>query len=162
MNKINVYAIVHDHIKTLRNNRTQKVSWLDLGFFFGLPFIIAGVLIYFDKALDADARNIFGITLAVLIGFLFNVLLLVHNLIRSFEGQARGRREYLQEVYFNVAFANFVALFALVLLMSTVFLKTDVAIWVSGSVYYFAAVFIFTLLMVLKRLHFLFSDQFTP
>lgn len=161
MNKINIYPIVRDHISTLRNNRTDKFSWTDTVFFFGVPVIAASLLIIFDKTLNGDARNIFGITLAVLVGLLFNVLLLIHTITKAFEGQTPRRRRYLQEVYFNIAFSVLIAMFGLVFLMVTVFFSGETARWLSGVVYYFAAVFVLTLMMVLKRLHFLFSDQFS-
>lgn len=160
MNKINIFSIVFDHIKTLRNNRTQKFSWTDGLIFFGLPLVVASVLVFFDKTVDEDARNIFGITLSVLAGLLFNMLLLVHNITKGFEHDTVVRQRYVKEVYFNLAFSVSVAILTLVILVTTVFLAGEVARWLSGAVFYLSSVFVLTLIMVLRRLHILFSDQF--
>jgi hypothetical protein len=162
LSKINVLPIVRDHIGTLQNNRTKKTSIADILLFFGSPVVLAAVLLWFDKLIVSDARNILAATMAVFVGLLFNVLLLLHEATRRevLSNQDRERQKFFTEVYFNLAFSIFVAIGTLVALLATVFVKGCAVFWLSGVVYYLAGVFALTLLMVLKRLHIIFSGQF--
>lgn len=161
--KINIWPIVRDHLGTLEDNRTKKISFLDLAVFFGIPVIAAVPLAWVDYALSDSIRNVLGAAMAVFVGLLFNVLLLIYDVVSRREASTSNqrRREFLKEVYSNLAFAILIAVVTLANLVSTAFVTQPIAsLTLSGIVYYLSGVFSLTLLMVLKRIHALFADQF--
>ena len=54
LDKVNVTRIVGDHIGTLRDNRTGRLSIPDLILFFFVPGVIAGVILYFYGSLETQ------------------------------------------------------------------------------------------------------------
>ena len=164
LNKINVLPIIKDHLNTLRDNRTQKVSITDLFMFFAVPAVAAAALVWRDFSVDSDVRNVIGLSMAVFVGLLFNVLLVIYDVVSRRDTQDLAsvrRREFLKEVYANLAFSILIAVGSLLLLVATAFTSTLATRVLSGIIFYLAGMFVLTLLMVLKRLHGLFTDQFS-
>lgn len=162
--KANIFPIVKDHIYTLKDNRTDKISPSDIILFFVFPGVIAPLLVYLGFCIDKDVRNIMATSMAVFVALLFNVLLLIYDVVsrkESYDESSVIRRVLLKEVYSNIAFAILVAILSLVLLLMTAFVEELVIEILSGIIYYLAGVFILTLMMVLKRIHSLFNDQFS-
>ena len=88
LNKINVLPIIKDHLNTLRDNRTQKVSITDLFMFFAVPAVAAAALVWRDFSVDSDVRNVIGLSMAVFVGLLFNVLLVIYDVVSRRDTQA--------------------------------------------------------------------------
>ncbi len=165
-NKINVSRIIRDHIGTLIDAQTRKISVWDLILFFVLP-AIAAVLILFvmGTPIDRPISNILITSLSVFSGLLLNLLLLIYDLVMK-EVQESGQEQeptpkgqLLREIVANISYSILVSVFCVAILLiayldigSGVFLKIF-----SFSVYFLVIQFLLTLFMVLKRVHVLFS-----
>lgn len=75
LNKINVRPIYQAHLRTLFNNRTERPSRADRALFFGLPVLLATVLVAVGVR-ASDTSGLLGVV-AFLGGFLFALLILV-------------------------------------------------------------------------------------
>ena len=171
LDKINVLPIVKAHVDTLTDNRTHKKSLSDYGLFFGVPLILALALVMVnirqagnltDLKVESEVRNVVGISFAILVGLLFNVLLIIFDVTSKepgFSESSDRKLKFFKEVYANLAFSILVALLCLPVLLASIFVSGYVAAALSGLIYYLGGVFVLTLLMVLKRIHFLFKDQ---
>ena len=81
---INVWVIVKDHLKTLKVYRSDKTSTEDVILFLVIPFLAAlSFVLFLDYRLDVDAINALITSLSVFSGLLFNLLLLIYDLLRK-------------------------------------------------------------------------------
>ncbi len=81
---INVWVIIKSHLKTLKVYRSDKTSTEDVILFLIIPFLGAVSLVLFlDYRLDVDAINALITSLSVFSGLLFNLLLLIYDLLRK-------------------------------------------------------------------------------
>ena len=157
MSKVNVLPIVKEHLETLQDNRTKRTSLGDYLLFFCLPAASAVPLIWVNYGLSDGIRSVLVVAIAVSV---FNVMLLPNVMLLAYDvGAANTRRQgFLREVYTNLAFAVLVGIVTLVLVVITAFVPQNVvATALSGAVYYLSGVFLLTVLMVLKRIHAIFS-----
>lgn len=163
--KVDVSRIVLDHVRTLKDYSTGKYRLTDFFLFFGVPVVIAAVLVYFYGELRSNLITIVATSLSIFAALLFNLLLLVYDVIRKSENPAGNqetlRRRFLTEVFSNISFAILVAIIAIVLVLIRVLVDdASVAEHVfSGLVYYLVSLFLLTLLMLLKRVHVLLSRE---
>lgn len=162
--KINISRIVCDHIGTLRDYRTKRYRLGDFFLFFGLPLIIAAIMLYFYGILGLSLITILATSLSVFAALLFNLLLLTYDAIRKVSSTGNSdtlRRDLLKELFSNISFAIFVAIVAIVFVLVVVMLdKATIAQYMlSFFVYYLVSVFVLTILMVLKRMHILLARE---
>lgn len=155
--KVNVALIVRDHFETLRyyrhGNTPGRRNWFDLLLFFGLPTALAVILTWFYGEVQGDLATMSATMLAVFAALLFNVLVFVYDRKRKDQDALRGR--YLNEITSNVSFAILVALCGIITLMILKFVKTcvEAELTFSGVTYFLLALFILTLIMLLRRLY---------
>lgn len=179
--KISIFGIIKDHIETLKDNRTNKIYIPDIILFFVIPGIISSVMIQFEIRLNDGFVNALITSFSIFSALLFNLLLLVYSISDKPENKYKNldaleneriirRRRLLREIYINVSFLILISTIAVVSLL-TYFLKAsncnilviDICSlkWLLALiVYYLAAQFILTLLMVLKRIYRLLSRAF--
>jgi hypothetical protein len=163
LDKIDVGRIITDHIDTLRDFRTGRRKKGDFVLFFILPLVAGAFAVLFVDA--AKATGILLTSLSVFAALLFNLLLLVYESIqraRSEPSPDRLKIRILREVYANISFCIIVAVLAIVLLLAGPLRArlSSIAQVLVFLIYYLVGVFILTLLMVLKRVHILFSHEF--
>lgn len=174
---LDVRNIVSDHYRTLvyRDNETDEWStnYADVVWFFLIPALIAGVLVY----LGFNADKIVGIVAAafsIFAALLFNLLLLMFDLIVRDKNRP-FKIELLQAIYSNIAFAILVSILALTAIFLfaifdyfTPLLKdnerTLTAIsWASKVcsffLFYSIANFMLTMILVLKKVHILLTEE---
>lgn len=165
--KINPKLIIIDHLKTLTNNRTGKPMKTDFFLFFGIPIVVAFVFLCLLRIeLDGNSVGILTTSLSIFAALLFNLLLLVYDVVRKEENNPL-RHEALKQIFANISFSIFVSIVAVFLLMidflfDSFFEKWYFAIGVGVDfvIYWFISLFTLTLLMILKRIHILLSKEF--
>lgn len=158
LNKINIIQILKNHLSTLKNDNTKKAGFDDWFTFLILPSLITGLLIYFKKELKDDAINIIITTLSILVGLLFNVIVLIFDIIKR-DATQKIKNTILKELLSNISFTILISILAIILTLFT-FIEDQVArLLFTGGVYFLLSVFIFTVLMILKRMHKLFKNE---
>lgn len=167
--KIDVNLIIRDHIKTLVDYATGKLMPADIFLFFILPLIIAVLIIWVLKfPVNESSANALITSLSVFSALLFNLLLLIYDIIRKEDEKTCRRsrrqavmREFLRQIYSNISFCIFVAVLCVIILLFAYF-DTQSALYyqiLSLLVYYLVGVFLLTLLMVLRRVHVLLKKE---
>lgn len=165
----NPWSIVAAQIHTLRDYSETRLSPLALGLFFGVPALTAGGLLFLGITITDSAANILITSMSIFAGLLFNLLLLVYDVMSrgprplppvSEEERelAAIRRRFLSEIFSNISFAIFASVVVVLLLLGGVVVSGTAVRWFSGVVYFCTAMFLMTLLMVLQRVQSLFSQ----
>jgi hypothetical protein len=166
--KVNVWVIVIDHIQTLRNFANNRVSAEDILLFLVIP-IAASLLLTFVLRfeLNIDAINALITSLSVFSALLFNLLLLIYDILRKESGghaQSSLRRKFLGQIYANISFSILVAVISIALLL-LLFIETRLPYFTLALnlvIYFMVINFILTMLMILKRVHILLASEINP
>jgi hypothetical protein len=170
--KINIFKIIHDHIKTLRIHSTEGVSSSDFILFLFIPAAIGLGLTLSGVYLTDALINVLLACYSILTGLLINILVLIVTLMKS-ERVSEGdepavisnkklKNQLLQETFSNVAFCVIMGIalsvLAIVAMKDIWYIRTPASFLVfSGSVN-----FVLTLLMILKRIYALLEHEVTP
>lgn len=167
-NKINIWLIISDHISTLRDFKSDRISVADILLFLVAPIVVAFLLVFgLHFSLDTNAINVLITSLSVFSALLFNLLLLIYDIIRKEKddhGQSSLRREFLRQIYYNISFSILTAVLciALLLLLFIEFNYPPITDTVNLFVDFLVINFILTMLMILKRVHILLSAGIPP
>jgi hypothetical protein len=167
--KINVIRIVRDHIRTLRDYGTARLSFGDLTLFFVIPLIVAAVMSWLGKTLSIDTINVLIQAFAILVGLLLNLLVLIFTAIRreavigadpNQKLEQQTKITILKETFANLSYSVLVGLIIALLLLlalrhNSLIVRTATFFIYAGSLH-----FVLTLLMVLKRVHSLLGGEF--
>jgi amino acid transporter len=163
--KINVWMIVVDHLKTLREFQSDKPSTGDVILFLIVPLLIAlGLVLPLGFRLDVDAINALITSLSVFSGLLFNLLLLIYDLLvkeNAEEDPSRLRRMFLGQIYAHISFTILTAVLSISLLL-LLFIRVDLpalTMTVHVIILFLIINFILTMLMILQRVHILISKE---
>lgn len=158
LNKINIYQIIKSHFTTLQNDNTNKAEFDDYLTFLLLPIIIATGLLCFDIQLKESAVNIVITTLSILVGLLFNVIVLIFDIIKR-DASQKLKNTILKQLLANISFTILLSIITILFTLATYFeIETikEIATWI---VYFLLTIFLFTVLMVLKRMYLLFRNE---
>ncbi|WP_306044144.1 hypothetical protein, partial [Allomuricauda sp. MMSF_3543] len=79
LEKINIKQIIKNHLATLVNDNSKKPEFSDWLTFLIIPAVVAGVLVYLKIELSERAINIVITTLSILVGLLFNVIVILFD-----------------------------------------------------------------------------------
>ena len=181
LRKIDLRQIVHDHYRTLRDNRTEG-RWVDRLLFLGVPALVAGLSLLLRIRLGDTGALLGGVS--ILGGFLFALLIVQLQMAGETAQRAETeagsgvrkrllrRRVLLQEVSANVAYAALASVTCTVLLGVGQFTLPERKVSIFSPVsdahqpawFTFLAVFalvhlVLTLLMVLKRTYSVLSRE---
>lgn len=168
MKKINVFRIITEHISTLRDYRTGRISPGDLVVFFFVPLLLGAAALYVGMRFNYDVLNAFLMAFSIFAGLLLNLLILV----LSFSERAEhgtilqgARKQLLRELHTNISFAILVSIGVVVtsiVEVANLRLPSSTVAFTGHTVTYFLtfliANFVLTLLMILKRMHILLSQ----
>ncbi len=171
--KINVTKIIIDHLRTLRNYDTQKLRFVDYALFILVPIIVSAVLIIFSYLIDKEFANILITSLSIFAALLLNLLLLVFDIVRKTNDSIARNKElknpyeaeekrltFLKEIYANISYAIFVSILSIVILLIAYFVCDFHLLQLfSFFIYFLSLNFILTLLMIVKRVHILLSNE---
>jgi hypothetical protein len=162
--KIDVRRIVRDHLATLKDDATGKRMISDYLLFFGVPVLVAlSLVLTVDLSLNKEAVALLVTSLSIFAALLFNLLLLIYDVVRKIGRESEElKAEFLSQVYSNISFAILVSILSIIVLLVAYFDLDGswFALSTSFVVYYLVTVFIFTLFMILKRVHILLSREF--
>lgn len=166
--RINIWLIVLDHIKTMRNFETDKISIEDVLLFLVAPVGGAVLLVFrLQFRLDIDSTNALITSLSLFSALLFNLLLLIFDILRKEKDNRRNsplRMQFLSQIYSNVSFGILVAVISIALLL-LLFIRIDILLVVDMLnliIDVLVINFILTMLMILKRVHILLRQEAPP
>lgn len=171
--KLNITSIVKDHLNTLYNNRTQKISITDIIELYFLPFLLSLILVLIiNFGLTSDITSILITSFSIFTALLFNLLVLLFDIVNknktipadATDEEKKGlsnKLRLLKEVYSNISYCILVSIIVLVLLIISLVSTNEIFIKTMGILVYFGCLnFILILIVILKRIHILFSNEF--
>jgi hypothetical protein len=170
--KIDVRQIIFDYLKTLRGSSWSFSSGLDVFLLFLLP-LAAAYLSYFQRSeigtdLFLSLFTLFGIFVAIFIS-IQGVLVNLHETPRPessdpvvdnrHQSENLIKRTLIKEVSFALSYMNLFSLLSMSILIFPIAFNSDLFFfkWVS---IFLATHLVLNLLVILKRMHALFTHQF--
>lgn len=165
--KINIKNIIKEHIDTLRDFRNNQISKKDIITFFIFPLIISIYLIKLDIVIEHDMITVLITAFSLLGGLLFNLLILLYNMLNSTykdntQTKENSKMILLKEIYINVSFAILLSILLIILVIALGLMPKQNILFMPFNfiVYYLLGVFTLTLLMILKRMYILLEKEF--
>lgn len=171
MRRFSPSSIIRRHFRTLHKEGTNSVSFIEFSMFSFIPLGLAFVISRYYQ-LDGDTSRILVTVFAVFAGLFLNLLAMIYNVFdRSFqkknimENFGEGRKQKLhmfEEMIHNIAFGVFISVMVVIMSLTLV-LFGEQGVTVSQVLNYIIftllLIFIFTVLMVLKRLDNLIASE---
>lgn len=167
--KADVLPILRAHMSTMSSYRTGKPLVTDYLFFFGMPILFGATLVGFGFGFRVDAITGFLNAFAILTGLLLNLLVLVFTISVSSASSERAdvqlRRRVLKEIFVNVCYCIIVAVLATATSLTALSYTESRTGAQAGKIAtfllaFFTLNFVFSLLMILKRMYKLISTEF--
>jgi hypothetical protein len=125
--------------------------------------VVAASLIFSGIRLSSESVVLLITALSIFAALLLNLLLMVHGLVRRYrdDGRFQEARRLLRELYANLAYGVLVCIVGIVPLVAFGFgFGCTVNTIICGAVFFLVCNFLLTLLMILKRVHVLLSNEF--
>ncbi len=171
LRKIDVIPILRDHIQTLRDYTTGKLSYSDILLFFFLPLVLAGFGAWEKVQLRAVAVTGVLTASSLFVALLLNLLVMVLTYLRTTQGDPsdqspRLRKTFLREIATNLSFSILVALAIVATALGALFglgdSNTDLKIGVVPTFLLVAgaSTLVLSLLMILRRMYTLILNEF--
>lgn len=172
MEKINLVCVLKDHLATLVDARTERISLWDVLVFFGIPLFLsaAGVLLDLKIADEIDSALI--AVFAVFAALLFSAQIGIFGLYRKTEVTSEDeiakavaehiqedRRRFFYEVNANVSYLILLSVVSLLWFVVALYLSGSSS-WEVAVTAFLASHFLLTILMVVKRVHVAFSASY--
>lgn len=170
--KINIWQIIVDHLGTLQDNVSKKISIIDIAVFFGVPVLggTLGYLAYIKTSKDFYNVSVsfFGVFVALLLNFqvaafgIYNRKWSLSEDEKISHNQAKElkiRKQLLKEINANISYLIIISIFSIVLfLLLYATENTDRIVAAISCVIYIH--FLLNLMMVVKRSHVLFRKEY--
>jgi hydrogenase-4 membrane subunit HyfE len=172
--KIDIRHIIGDHLKTLRNAKSESVSIVDFFLFYVFPLAVAGLAYYFNlKFAKADIYNVSITLFGIFIALLLNVQVAIFSIFqRRWEPAKEERMQPHQDKKFdsrqallgelNANLSYSILICCLALFAALLFFVKE---WNTGvgpaTIVFLYAHFILTLVMIVKRAHVLFHGEYS-
>jgi amino acid permease len=168
--KFSISDILRDELHTLRDFSSGKVSKTDIFLNLVLPGILSLSFVWFNRMISGGMINSILTAFSVFAALLLNLMLLVYTIVTRENSKSENSAKdelklmLLKETYTNIQFAVLMSVFIIICLLLILFLPTNAYIenLFSLLIYYFIFVFIFTILMVLKRTHIIMKREISP
>lgn len=170
--KIDPSAIIRDHLGTLRNDKTGRVSVADLLLFYGGPLAAGGIAYALRLCVDREVHSVSITFFGIFVALLLNIQVAVFGILQRKHEPPKGnrsaeehkeklelRRTLLSQVNANISYL--VLFCCLALFVFLIFYIFGDGIGLSGvltAVIY--SHFLLILLMVVKRSHALFQSEY--
>jgi uncharacterized membrane protein YhaH (DUF805 family) len=173
--RINILPIFKDHLLTLTGADGGRVQKRDLFLFYGIPLLVAVVMARFECIPNKEASGQISTIAGILVGLLFNALLLVYAILeRSRKIDDKGKEpspneqvrqdafvKTLVHLYRNIAYAILISAFCGILAVPFWLECLTKGSWLqvllAGVFYLCIGNFVMTTLMIMKRIHALIS-----
>lgn len=171
--KFDVSKILSAHVRTLRDQGNGRISIVDLGAFYVLPFVAAYALMHFDTLIGRDFYlalfTFLGIFIAVSSNIQGNLVSVFHSERRVSEdprvderlrAQHTAKHIIIKELSNTLSYLNLFTLLSMLILLIAISDPSSLFLfkWVSIVI---VVHFLLTFLMVLKRSHALFQFEFS-
>ena len=181
---INVRNIFLDHYKTLIiNKENNRLLRKEINTFIIFPILMGLILAFFIGVPSSTIQNIFTITLSIFIGLFLNLIMLLTSTINNTIKEDLDKIIIIKETFVNILFLILTSLFSLgILLIANINFFPSTYIWeisidkyfdiyyeikintiINRSFYFifysFFTLIIVTLLMIIKRIHSLFTYE---
>ncbi len=159
--KINIKDIFKSHYKLL--------SKTDLCLFFGIPFLISCLFLYFNINLSSNSCSTLLAILSIAIPLLLNLLILLYNMIQNVytdsgfdDADKELKLESIKETSFNISFAILISFITLIIIGILLFITIPNLFlgMFSFVVFWLLGIVLLTLLMILKRIFYLIYSEF--
>jgi amino acid transporter len=169
--KINCWQIVKDHFLTLRDHKANKMSTGDAVLFIVAPLVISlSIFFGLQFRLDTNVSNALMTSLSVFSALLFNLLLLIYDIVRKEEKERKEEKdskkdtlllELLRQIYANISYSIFISVFTVAILLINFLDIKNICfvVIINCVVYYLTVQFVLTLFMILKRVHVLLKKE---
>jgi|GEM_PF-923141 hypothetical protein len=167
--KINISCVLIDHLDTLRDFRTKKISASDILLFAGIPAVVAAALLYFHVYLTDGAVTTLLACFSILTGLLFSILLLILDLVQkepekkdehaADKANRKNKSQLLRETFSNISYCVLLAILLAIISVGGIICIQWVRIVISAIIFFGSANFVLTMLMVLKRIHVLLANE---
>lgn len=171
--KFNIFFIVFDHIQTLRDLRSERVSLADLFFFYVVPMGIAALMCALRLELSPDVYHVGISVFSIFCALLFSAQIAMYGVFkasrRSSEDVVIGQeldekeseiRKLIKEINTNISYLILISFFSLTIFISFVSIEFSKVLESSIFVGIFIH-FLLTILMVLKRTHAVFDSEYS-
>jgi len=156
--KINFSKIIVSHLRTLQNANTKKAGLGDYVTFLVTPLVFALFLTWAKVPLKNDAINIIITTLSIFVGLMFNIIVLIFDIVKR-DARQHVKNEVLKQLLANISFEILISVFSILSTLGTFFENSYLKIAFSFITYFSLAVFLLTLLMILKRMYNVFKNE---
>lgn len=180
--KININAIIRDHHRTLFNENTSTPSLGDFILFYFVPAAFAVFMVSLNYCMSENMINIIIASLSIFVGLLLNLLAILMGFLDKYRDQITEikskfveggdnlqfereidfkskKQKLLHQTYFNISFAVLTAIVSIPVMIMGLS-KNQLLIVASNIVgYAFLSMFTLTLLMILKRVHVILSNN---
>lgn len=123
MQKINFIHIIVNHLRTLRNFRTNRISITDIILFFITPiFLSFTFVLIWEVSLDEIIGDILK-SIAIFSAFLLNMLAIVSNsLDKDKIKNDKYKKIYAKEIHSNLSFEILLGIFSVIFLIAQLLL----------------------------------------
>ncbi|HLO43782.1 MAG TPA: hypothetical protein VK175_05565 [Leadbetterella sp.] len=158
LDKINISKIVKNHFSTLINANSGKPDWDDLLTFYGLPIIATSTLTIIGIKLNSEATNIIITTLSIFVGLMFNIIVLLFDIVKRDASRAI-KNLILKQLLENISFAIILSILAILMTLITYSNNFIIKSISTCITYYLLTLFLITLLMILKRMYNVFKNE---
>ena len=155
--KINVSVIINDHLKTLVNARTNRPDFRDLLFFLIIPIGTSLTLILNRIFFDGDFINSIIGGLSIYVGLSLNFIVLLFDLSAKEIFKESEAKSVIKETVANISVSIFYSI--LIILFSLLSKVSYLLVFGNFLCYFILIEFLFTLLMILKRVYVLLMKQ---
>ena len=173
MKKINVLVIIRDHLATLYDDTTGKISLVDFSTFYILPLVFGFSYYVFPFVLPQEINGALIAVFSVFAALLFSAQIALYGLSpkspKTSEDKVSNDREYqrfkrdrkfFSDVNYNISYL--ILLSCLSLLTFVAMMVVHLPLNVEGAVLVSVVVhFFLTLLMLVKRTHIAFSSKYS-
>lgn len=172
MKKVNVSVIVIDHLSTLYSDKTGKLSWFDICFFYIVPTLLAVCYFFFPIKLPDAIETALIAVFSVFGALLFSAQIALYGLspkspkksedktTQALEDKRyKNERKFFSDVNFNVSYLILLSCLSLVAFIGLLVVNASARIegaFIVGIVLHF----FLTLIMLIKRTHIAFASKY--
>jgi hypothetical protein len=167
-NRINIYSIIRDHFKTLRNlnGSSGSIYWKDFIVFILIPLIVSTFLSFKDYSFENQLGNLIA-GISIFGGFLFNLLAIIYGQMDKIKSDTESEKDnkikkiFIKEIHVNISFCIVLSiLIVLSLLLTSIDIpmnsyKNIIKKIIITVNYFLMSLFLLTLLMILNRVYIL-------
>lgn len=169
--KIGIANIISDHLSTLQNAKTGKVSLIDLAIFYGIPLSASSIIFVNEIEFDGDVFSQSIAVFSIFSALLFSVQVALFGIYTKkrenpdefsevfFTERLEARRDLIRETNANISYLIFVSAVSVTIFLGSLIVNKTDYFEPSFAIFLYLH-FILTLLMIIKRVHVLFDKEY--